>query len=82
MSSETDLQLLAEDVNIAVIKLSTRRYPGVLIQGDSLHGLLATVKEIQILIHSDIEEAKYALDDLEAELEWRVRAYEKAVGPV
>jgi hypothetical protein len=71
------VELLAEEVNFAVIKLKNRRYPGILIQGDSMYGLLGTVKDALRLLDEDPSEAKEALLYLKDELVWRVEAYDR-----
>jgi hypothetical protein len=42
-----EVQLLAEQVNSPVIHLPGRRYPGVLIQGDSLANLYSTANALK-----------------------------------
>jgi hypothetical protein len=77
MKKETLVEILAEETNFAVIKIPSRNYPSVLIQGDSLCGLLGSAKEAIELFDIDKEESKEALKHLYEELEWRFEAYWK-----
>jgi hypothetical protein len=77
MKKETLVEIFAEESNFAVIKLPSRNYPGVLIQGDSLGGLLGDVEDAIELFDSDKEEATEALKSLYEELKWRFEAYQK-----
>jgi hypothetical protein len=56
-------KLLTESSNYAVVQLPGRQYPGVVFQGDSIHALLAQVKNALNAAR------KYADDELNAELE-------------
>lgn len=40
----TDVKLLSEPTNYAVVQLPERRFPGVVFQGDSLHNLINDIK--------------------------------------
>lgn len=73
------LEIFAEETNFAVIKLPNRKYPGVLIQGDSLAGLLADIEEAIKLFDSDRDEALEALKSIRGELRWRFEAYKKVL---
>jgi hypothetical protein len=65
-------------LNFAVIKLSSRKYPGILIQGDSLMGFLRTTGDLIKLIDGDREEALEAITGLRDELRWRLERYTEA----
>ena len=78
MKKETIVEIFAEETNFAVIKIPNRKYPGILIQGDSLMGLLGTAKEAMELFDTDKEEATEALKNLYEELKWRCEAYQDA----
>lgn len=60
------LELLSEPVNFAVVQLPERSYPGVVIQGDTLNGLVGRLEEIGDLVRSNRPED---LDDLVAEVQ-------------
>ena len=55
--------LLSSATNYAVVRLPGRKFPGIVVQGDSAHNLLAQVSTIQKLA------GKYADEDLDAEIE-------------
>ena len=55
-------RLLTEPTNYAVVQVTGRKYPGVVLQGDSLHALVAQVQ-------ASLDAArKHADDDLNIEL--------------
>jgi predicted RNase H-like HicB family nuclease len=56
-------KLLTEPSNYAVVQLPGRQYPGVVFQGDSIHALLAQLKNALDAAR------KYSDDELNAELE-------------
>jgi hypothetical protein len=78
MKKELLVEVFEEDVNFAVVKLPNRQFPGVLIQGDSLHNLLAHVIGVMENFENDKDEAKEALQFLFEELSWRWEGYLKA----
>ena len=55
--------LLSPASNYAVVQLPGRKFPGIVVQGDSAHNLLAQVSTIKKLA------SKYADEDLDAEIE-------------
>jgi hypothetical protein len=79
MKKETVVDIYAEETNFAVIKISSRKYPGVLIQGDSLYALLSTVTDVIELFNVDKEEAMEGLRYLYDELNWRVECYQEVL---
>jgi len=60
------LQLLSDPVNFAVVQLPERNYPGVVIQGDTLNGLVRRLEEMGNLVGSNRAED---LEDLTAEIQ-------------
>jgi hypothetical protein len=60
------LELLSEPVNFAVVQLPERNYPGVVIQGDTLNGLVRRLEEMSNLVKSNRPED---LEDLTAEIQ-------------
>lgn len=77
MKREQTVEILHEETNFVVIKIPTRSYPGVLVQGDSLGGLMVLAKESIDLFDVDKEEALACLTGLYDELKWRFEAYQK-----
>ncbi|WP_447746855.1 DUF6959 family protein [Variovorax boronicumulans] len=57
------LELLGRPVNFAVVQLPERNYPGVVIQGDTLNGLVRRLEEMKDLVKSN------QLEDLTTEIE-------------
>lgn len=60
------LELLSDPVNFAVVQLPERNYPGVVIQGDTLNGLVRRLEEMGNLVGSNRAED---LEDLTAEIQ-------------
>jgi hypothetical protein len=56
-------KLLTDPTNYAVVQLPGRQFPGVVFQGDSIHALIAQLRNALDAAQ------KYADDDLNAELE-------------
>ena len=57
------LELLSDPINFAVVQLPERNYPGVVIQGDTLNGLVRSLEEMVNLVKSNQSED---LEDLAA----------------
>jgi len=75
-----EVEVLEHISNNPVVRLPTRKYPGVLIQGDSLSILLDLAKDIkQQLDRGDIDEAISVVKELEENLQGRVAIYERAL---
>jgi hypothetical protein len=70
-------QLLSKPTNYAVVQLPGRKFPGVVVQGDSLHSLVQRLTEIQAIAakHSD-EELNAGLGELLEVLTRASRNYE------
>lgn len=60
------LELLGRPVNFAVVQLPERNYPGVVIQGDTLNGMVRRLDEMGALVKSTKPED---LGDLTAEIQ-------------
>jgi hypothetical protein len=69
------LEIYHEGSNFVVLKAPGRAYPGVLIQGDSLTGIVGDAREAIELFDSDREEALELLKGLYEQLNWRLEAY-------
>ena len=52
----TQIRLLSDASNYAVVQLEERHFPGVVFQGDSLHILVQDVMEIETLFQNDRRE--------------------------
>ncbi len=79
MKTKKIVEIYFEEPNFAVIRVPSRHYPGVLIQGDSLLGLVGLVKEAIAFVEVDKSEAMDALTELHDELNWRLENYKKVL---
>lgn len=79
MKIEKTVEVFSEETNFAVIRVFSRKYPGVLIQGDSLMDLVSTAKDAIELFEEDKGEAMAALTYLYEELNWRFKNYKKVL---
>jgi len=80
MKIEKPVEIFCEETNFALVRVPSRKYPGVLIQGDSLLDLIGTTKEaLELLDEEKIEEAKGALTYLHDELSWRLERYREVL---
>jgi hypothetical protein len=71
------LEVYEKGSNFAVIKLRERKYPGVLIQGDSLSGILGELQEAVRHFDDDREESLGCLENALQQVKWRLDAYHK-----
>ncbi len=77
-------ELLAQDGNCAVIRLPERRFPGVLIQGDSLSRLVEQMRSIHEQVRSlgkselseDVGEVRELLESVLQHYELTLNAHE------
>ena len=74
------LDVLSETINCAVVHMPGRKYPGLVLQGDSLRNLLANVEEISDLSatagNPDLSDAIKLIKEI---LMGYVSAYERAM---
>lgn len=83
--SKCEIDILSSQTNATVIKLPSRRFPGLLIQGDSLRILYDLAEEARGLLArsntSDVnfKEASDVLQELESLLRGYLLAYESAL---
>ena len=77
MKAILPLEVFHDETNFVVIKMPTRAYPGVLIQGDSLMSILGELSEAIENFKTDPEESLGCLKNAHEELEWRLAAYKK-----
>lgn len=61
---ETTAEVLDPTINCAIVKLSTRAFPGVLLQGDTLYSLYRGVQKTLAALNPD--EQREAYDELES----------------
>lgn len=73
----TDVKLLSEPTNYAVVQLPERRFPGVVFQGDSLNSL---INDIKAAAAEPVEsERQLLLKDVIQHLETVQNRYEKVL---
>jgi hypothetical protein len=71
-----EVELYEHVANFAVLRLPTRRFPGVLVQGDSLSVLYSQARAVRAALDTgDFDQAREAVQDLVEDLEVRLRAY-------
>jgi predicted RNase H-like HicB family nuclease len=65
----TDVKLLSRPVNFAVVQLPGRQFPGVVVQGDTLHSLVQRVDELlQLLRSGDVDELSAGISNISEQL--------------
>jgi uncharacterized protein DUF6959 len=77
MKKSVTLDVLCEESNFVVLKMPSRAYPGVLIQGDSLMSIIGELEEAKELFESDREESMGCVENALDELQWRMNGYWK-----
>ncbi|MFD5633804.1 DUF6959 family protein [Streptomyces sp. NPDC127077] len=76
-----EAELLTDGGNHAVVRMPGRRFPGVLVQGDSLHILRSDVAEVvEACERGDLDEARESAGLLLASLDTLLARYEAALG--
>ena len=70
------MKLLSNTTNAAVIHADGRRFPGVLIQGDSLKNLQNLTKNCQLNLANNINESEEILIEMFEILEGYLKNYE------
>lgn len=70
-------ELLSRPVNYAVVQLPERKYPGVVVQGDTLHSLLKQVEQMKMLLETnELEELADQIEDVSEHLSAALSHYE------
>ena len=76
-----EAELLTDSGNDAVVRMPGRRFPGVLVQGDSLHMLRSDVAEmVDACERGDLDEVQESAGLLLATLDALLTRYEAALG--
>ncbi|WP_438363777.1 DUF6959 family protein [Streptomyces hyaluromycini] len=74
----TEVELLQETVACALVRRSSRRFPGLLVQGDTLRSLKGVADELlEELSSGDSENARYSARELQEGLAEFVAHYEE-----
>jgi hypothetical protein len=74
---EVTIELLTDATNAAVHRLPPRRYPGILVQGDSLAAMVGMVRRARAA--TTFEVAREEVDELATQLERLLASYETAL---
>ncbi len=75
------VEAFTEPVNYAVVRLPERKFPGVVVQGDSLWSIFSLAQEAkQALAEGQTVDAQQSLSELCEHLGAVVRQYEKLLG--
>lgn len=78
--TKIEVESLSDTPNAAVVRLPGRRFPGIVLQGDSLKILLDSAAEVARLSRdSKSSELVGAAEELEEVLSGYVKAYEQAL---
>lgn len=82
MTTDDQFAIYARDGNLAVVHLPGRRFPGLAIQGDTLHTLVREAEEVAVALQTctaspDLIEE---MDDLVGRLRAMQAFYEAALG--
>ncbi|MFD9460346.1 DUF6959 family protein [Streptomyces sp. NPDC060027] len=76
-----EVELFTDGGNDAVVRMPGRRFPGVVVQGDSLHILRGDVAEVvEACERGDLDEARESARLLLANLDALLARYEAALG--
>lgn len=74
---KSELALLSPPRNFAVVHLPECNYPGVVVQGDTLHSLICELQEMQELQHAgEYNDLEDALADIRGRLADALQGYE------
>lgn len=78
--SSNEIRRLGTAINAVVVHLPERKFPGVVIQGDSLRNLLVLMSDTTAaLAASDFAESRDLVDEMQGIVAGYVRAYEAAM---
>ena len=69
------VEIFHQEPNFVVLRVPGRAYPGVVIQGDSLMGIVGELKEAIDVFESDREESLGCLENASEELKSRLDQY-------
>lgn len=77
-SASQAVRLLSRPINFAVVQLPDRAFPGVVVQGDTLHGLVERLDEVVRLLNAgQLDDLSVELDDMREQLSEALGHYEQ-----
>jgi hypothetical protein len=83
---QVTMELFSNESNMAIVRTPGRRFPGMVVQGDSLHILCCSAKEVVLALRaakaagaSELDEALEEAEELHEALQDRVDSYERCL---
>jgi len=74
---EQEVKLLSRPINFAVVQLPERSYPGVVVQGDTLHGVVRQLARMrELLAANELDELSEEIKDMREQLLEALAHYE------
>ncbi len=73
------IKQLSDDVNCPVVQVPGRKFPGVVLQGDSLDNILSLIQEARLNVSEDPEECNGCLDEAAELIEQYLGVYEASL---
>lgn len=71
-----NMEILSDEPNMAVLRHPGRKFPGVLVQGDTLHALVGQAANLLAMLGPEESGAANELADLKSRLETLLEHYE------
>ncbi|WP_405001018.1 DUF6959 family protein [Hydrogenophaga palleronii] len=76
-STNQAIRLLSRPINFAVVQLPDRAFPGIVVQGDTLHGLVGRLGEVVRSLNArHLDDLSAELDDMKDQLAEALEHYE------
>jgi hypothetical protein len=73
----SEIKRIGETVNAVVVQLPERKYPGVVVQYDSMHNLLNLVRDAKLqMLKNDWDEVRDILDEIDGLISGYAKALE------
>jgi hypothetical protein len=80
MTKSVDVEVLSDDVNHIVLRYPTRKYPGSLIQGDTLYSMTSAIEHCMALLRKEeYEDLEIELNELFELLRGRLEHYKSTL---
>ena len=71
------VELLSRPINFAIVQLPERNYPGVVVQGDTLNGLITQLGQMSMLLaNNQLEQLSEEIEDMREQLLEALMHYE------
>lgn len=79
MVKEICVDVFGSENDSDIIRLPNRKFPGVLIQGDSLAALFGAISDAINCLDTDQDESLEAMNFVREELKWRIETYQRVL---